>query len=113
MDKVKQYGSIIQHLMEEIFAMTPSAEGVDNQIIIDEKRGHFLLYTVGWEKKRWIYGSYVHIDLKPDGKVWLQHDGTSLRIAEELHSRGIPKQDMVIGFQDPPTRAMMDDYAAA
>ena len=49
----------------------------------------------------------------PDGKVWLQHDGTSLRVAEELHSRGIPKKDMVIGFQDPPTRAMMDGYAVA
>jgi hypothetical protein len=111
MDKVKKYGKIIQKVLEEVHAMSPSEEGVDNQIIMDEKRGHYLLYIVGWEKKRWQYGSYVHIDLKPDGKVWLQHDGTSLRIAEELHGRGIPKKDMVIGFQDPPTRALMEGYA--
>ncbi|MFN0037027.1 MAG: XisI protein [Saprospiraceae bacterium] len=113
MDKVTQYSKIIQQLLEEIAAMAPSEEGVENQIIMDDKRGHFLLYSVGWEKKRWIYGSYVHIDLKPDGKVWLQHDGTSLRVAEELHSRGIPKQDMVIGFQDAQTRAHMGEYAVA
>ncbi len=113
MDKIAKYSQIIQQMLEEIAAMTPSEEGVDNQIIMDEKRGHYLLYSVGWEKKRWIYGSYVHLDVKPDGKVWLQHDGTSLRIAEELHSRGIPKQDMVIGFHSPQTRAHTEEYAIA
>lgn len=113
MDKVEKYSQIIQQMLEEIAAITPSEEGVDNQIIMDEKRGHYLLYSVGWEKNRWIYGSYVHLDVKPDGKVWLQHDGTSLRIAEELHSRGIPKHDMVIGFHSPRSRADMEEYAVA
>lgn len=113
MDKVEKYSQIIQQMLEEIAAITPAEEGVDNQIIMDEKRGHYLLYSVGWEKTRWIYGSYVHLDVKPDGKVWLQHDGTSLHIAEELHSRGIPKQDMVIGFHSPRMRADMEEYAIA
>jgi XisI protein len=52
-------------------------------------------------------------NIKPSGKVWLQHDGTSLRIAEELHERGIPKSDIVIGFQPPYVRPFMEEYAVA
>ena len=113
MDKIEKYSRIIREMLEEVAALAPVEEGIDNQIIMDEKRGHYLLYSVGWENMRWIYGSYVHLDVKPDGKVWLQHDGTSLRIAEELHSRGIPKLDIVIGFHDPLTRAHAEEYAVA
>ncbi len=113
MDKINKYSQIVQLMLEEIAAMVPSEEGIENQVIMDEKRGHYLLYSVGWERNRWIYGSYVHIDIKPDGKVWLQHDGTNLHIAEELHRRGIPKHDVVIGFQDPQTRTYMEGYAVA
>jgi XisI protein len=111
MDKITQYNNIIKELFVEIEKITPSSEGVDNQMIIDDDRGHYLLYSVGWEGQSWIYGSYVHIDIKKDGKVWLQHDGTSLQIADELNDRGIPKQDMVIGFQPPYVRKIMEGYA--
>jgi hypothetical protein len=111
MDKVKTYKKIVQDLIREIDAMIPKTQGVDNQIIIDNERGHYLLYSVGWEKQEWVYGSYVHLDIKPDGKVWLQHDGTSLKIAEELQRRGVIKNDLVIGFKSPVTRANMEGYA--
>lgn len=113
MDKVNSYKKIVRELLEEINAITPSSNDVENQVIMDDNRGHYLLYSVGWEGMQWIYGSYVHIDIKNDGKVWLQHDGTSLKIAEELHDRGIPNKDIVIGFQPPHARALMEDYAVA
>ncbi|MDX2303784.1 MAG: element excision factor XisI family protein [Microscillaceae bacterium] len=87
-------------------------DGVEYQLITDDEHGHYLYFGVGWEKDRhWIYAIYVHIDVKSSGKVWLQHDGTDLRIAELLHQKGIPKNDMVIGFQAPHIRKMMSEYA--
>ena len=92
MDKVKNYKELVLAVIEDIAAFSPSTEEVETQMIIDEKRGHYLLYAVGWENKNWIYGSFVHIDVKENGRVWLQHDGTDLRVAEELIKKGIPKE---------------------
>jgi hypothetical protein len=36
-----------------------------------------------------------------DGKVWLQHDGTDLVIAEKLLAAGVEKMDIVLGFHAP------------
>lgn len=91
--------------------MIPSEEGIDNQSILDMEGGHFLLFSVGWSGHHWIYSAFVHIDVRPGGKVWLQHDGTDLRIAEELVQRGIPKSDIILGFQPPHARQLIEGYA--
>lgn len=53
---------------------------------------------MGWSNKR--YGCVLHLDIK-DGKIWIQHDGTEGGIALELVERGVPKQDIVLGFHSP------------
>jgi hypothetical protein len=113
MEKINKYQIIVKNILEEIFPFFESEEGTDSQLIIDEQRGHYLIYEVGWIESDWIYNSYVHIDIKPDGKVWLQHDGTDLRIGQQLIDRGIPKNDIVIGFQSPFARARMDGFAVS
>ena len=113
MDKITKYKKIVRELMQEIAAISPSDEQVETQLIMDEERGHYLLYSVGWEGKKWIYGSFVHLDVKDTGKVWLQHDGTDVKIADELVLKGIPKKDIVIGFQPPHARELMKEYAVA
>ena len=42
----------------------------------------------------------LHIDIK-DGKIWIQHDGTEEGIANRLVAAGVPKNDIVLGFQSP------------
>ncbi len=69
--------------------------------------------SVGWNNRQWHYGSFVHIDVKPDGKVWVQHDGTDLSIAKELMKRGIPQQDIVLGFKSPIEREWVEGFAVA
>lgn len=113
MDKVKTYKDIVQNVIEDIASFSPSDELVETQVIIDEKRGHYLLFSVGWENSEWVYGSIAHIDVKENGRVWLQHDGTDLKIAEELIKAGIPQTDIVIGFQPPFVRKRMTGFAAA
>ena len=113
MEKVNQYKAIVRKVIEDIAAISPSDETVETQVIMDDKRGHYLLFAVGWDKSNWIYASFVHVDVKENGRVWLQHDGTDLRVAEELVRTGIPKSNIVIGFQPPHARKFMEEYAAA
>lgn len=112
MDKVASYKQSVKQLIEEIGKISdPYLQGVDTEIIIDEEKGHFLLFSVGWHNKNWHYGSFVHIDVKPDGKVWIQHDGTDLSLAYELVNRGIPKEDIVLGFKSPIEREWVGEFA--
>jgi len=106
MDKVAKYKAAVRTLVEDIYKMIPSDEAIETQLIIDKERGHFLLFSVGWENGHWEYGSFVHIDVKSDGKVWIQHNGTDLKLGDELESKGIPKSDIVIGFHSPHSRAL-------
>jgi hypothetical protein len=47
-----------------------------------------------------------------DGKVWLQHNGTDLRIAQDLVRAGIPREHIVLGFHHP-SRRPDTEFAAA
>ena len=47
-----------------------------------------------------------------NGKVWIQEDNTDLVIADDLERAGIPKSDIVLGFQPPSVRPYTE-YAAA
>lgn len=85
--------------------MTPSMKEIATQIIVDEKHGHYVLFSTGWRDDNRIYGPFVHLDVTQDGKVWLQHDGTNLEIATLLEEKGIPKEDIVLAFHAPYVRA--------
>ena len=80
---------------------------VDGQVIFDKERNHFQLVHVGWPNDRRIYGCVVHVDIK-DGKIWIQHDGTEIGIANDLVTLGVPKEDIVLAFHAPYKRKFTD-----
>ena len=112
MENIIKYRQIIHELLQYIASIVPSDDKVETQLIMDDVRGHYLLYSVGWENEDYREcSSFVHIDLKIDGKVWIQHDGTSLKIALLLAEKGIPKSDIVLGFRPPTRRKLMPEFA--
>jgi XisI protein len=112
MDKVTAYKEKVRSVVQYIASISPSDDKVETQIIIDDVNGHYLLFSVGWESDDYReYSSFVHLDVKPDGKVWVQHDGTDLKIALLLFEEGIPKSDIVLGFKAPFRREMMPEFA--
>lgn len=112
MEKIATYKQIVFDIVEEIANMIPEEEHVETQLIADDKRGHYLLSSVGWYPTlSREFSVFVHIDVKPNGKVWIQHDGTDLRIAEWMSEKGIPKSDIVLGFMAPYRRADAVEYA--
>ena len=91
------YRDKIKQLLTRI---APPSDGIESQIITDTEHDHYQLTQVGWKNNRRVYGCVLHLDIKND-KVWIQHNGTELDIAQELVKLGIPKQQIVIGFQSP------------
>jgi hypothetical protein len=49
----------------------------------------------------------IHLDIKDD-KIWIQRDGTEIGIANQLIAAGVPKQDIVLGFQAPYKRSLTE-----
>ena len=63
----------------------------------------------GWHRDRRVHGCVLHIDII-DGKIWIQHDGTTDGAAEALVAAGVPQEAIVLGFQ-PPERRKLTAFA--
>ena len=112
MNKITKYQQTIIDLLNEYAQLGNSSAGLSRQVIVDKDRNHFQLVTVGWrEGKHFVYIVAFHFDII-DGKVWIQQNNTEAQIADELVERGIPKTDIVIGFQSPKVREL-SGFAAA
>ena len=111
MDRTREYRTIVKQLFQEVDRMLPSEGGVTTELICDEENGHYQLGQVRWESDRRVDDVFLHVDIQA-GKVWIQHDGTNLRIAEMLVDEGIPRNDIVLAFH-PPELRRLTDYAAA
>jgi len=73
------------------------------QVIFDTERDHYQVVHLGWQGQKRVYGCLIHVDIK-DGKIWIQRDGTEIGVANELVNAGVPKKDIVLGFQSPYKR---------
>jgi hypothetical protein len=114
MEKIIQHKKIVRELVKDISAMIPFEPEVETQFIADDEHGHYLLTAVGWyNEQRRELNNFLHVDVKSDGKVWIQHDGTDLRIALLLIEKGIEKQDIVLGFHAPYRRELIPEFAVA
>lgn len=100
MDRVDTYRKYIQQLLTERAARSRQSPGqVEAQTIFDTTRDHYQLVYVGWKRNGLRdYGCLLHLDIK-GGKIWIQYDGTEGGIADKLVDLGVPKQDIVLGFQ--------------
>lgn len=103
MDKVEHYREVVRELLNEYAAYAPSSETVILEQIVDVTNDHYELIRVGWNDLQRIHGTVIHIDIKHQ-KIWLQHDGTEIDVAQRLVSAGVPKEDIVLAFQAPYKR---------
>ncbi|QMS86676.1 XisI protein [Nostoc edaphicum CCNP1411] len=98
MDKLAQYRQIVQQILQGYSEEKPSGGNIDVENIFDIERDHYQLVHVGWEGQDWVHSCILHIDIE-GGKIWLQWNGTEEDIAETLVRMGVPKEDIVLGFQ--------------
>jgi hypothetical protein len=105
MDRVERYREIVRRLITEYARYKPSHGEIQTEAIIDRDHDHYEVMHVGWDGVRRVHGSVVHLDII-DGKVWIQYDGTSCPVADELIAAGIPREDIVLGFHPADVRPL-------
>ncbi len=103
MDRREEYKEIIKQLILDYATIKPAYGDIDREVIFDEERGHYQLLSIGWEGKKRIHSTVVHIHVR-DGKIWLEHNATDLEVAEELVEAGIPREQIVLGTVLPQSR---------
>lgn len=109
MEKVEHYRQLIGNFLNEYASYQSPYGQLENQVVFDSQGDHYQLVRLGWQGKTRVYGCSIHLDIK-DGKIWIQHNATDVDIAEELVSNGVPREDIVLGFQ-PPYLREYTDYA--
>jgi XisI protein len=97
--KIKKYQRIIENFLNLEAQDRQPAYSTEYQVIEDTKNHHYQLIETGWEDTRYIYRTLFHLDIKVDGKVWLLINNTDVLVAEDLVKKGIPANDIVLGFQ--------------
>ena len=105
MDRLERYREIVARVIEEYARYKPSHGQIETEAIIDRDRDHYEVMHVGWDGQRRVHGSVVHIDII-GGKVWIQYDGTSHPVADELQAAGVPREDIVLGFHPANVRPL-------
>ncbi|MCW1967086.1 MAG: XisI protein [Anaerolineae bacterium] len=106
MDKITTYRQYVQDILKKYQALgdgSPVSE-VETQLVFDKEHDHYQLVNIGWRQGKYrTYGCIVHVDIR-DGKVWMQHDSTDYDFVGKFLEKGIPSEDIVLGFQSPSKR---------
>jgi XisI protein len=110
-DTLKNYRSIIRRILMENANIPYSRGDMRNLPVFDEAHDRYLLITIGWDGPRSAYGVVIHLDII-DGKILIQCDNTDAVVAHDLERAGVPKKDIVLGFQPPEVRPLTE-YAVA
>ena len=98
MEKLARYRAILRQVVEQAAEYPPSAGAVEAIPICDEARDHYQVLHLGWNDLGRVFVVIAHLRLR-EGKIWIEHDGTTDGLANTLVAAGIPPEDVVLGFQ--------------
>jgi len=103
MANVAEYRTHIENLIKKYSHYKSSYGDMETELVFDREHNHYMLVNIGWYDDERISGCVLHIDIK-DGKIWIQQDGTEEGITNELVTKGIPKEDIVLAYHAPYMR---------
>jgi len=102
------YRQAVQQILSKYGSYKPINLQIEVQTIFDTERNHYQLVNVGWDNDRRVHSCSIHIDIKPDGKVWIQLNNTEAMLADELIELGVSREDIVLGFHSAYMRQFTD-----
>lgn len=101
MDTVEQYRQIVERILSAHAAIPYAYDDVQTHTVFDRAGDHYMLVDIGWETDGTrIHDIMAHLDII-DGKIWIQYDGLEDGIAAELEQSGIPREKIILAFQEP------------
>ncbi|MDY6782316.1 MAG: XisI protein [Cyanobacteriota bacterium] len=109
MEKLNRYRKLIKKTLTEYHewvSNTPQ-DGIEECIAFDEIRDHYFWFHTGWNGKERVEGIAVYLRIR-NGKIWVEEDWTKQGIVNDLLSAGVPREDIVLGFQHPSKRPLTE-----
>lgn len=103
MDTLTFYQDTVEQILKDHAAIPYSHGEIQQYVIINQDRTHFLLFNEGWNRDRRVHGCVVHVQIKND-KIWIHYDGIEDGITDELVAAGVPKDRIVLAFHPPDVR---------
>jgi hypothetical protein len=104
MDKIVKYQQAILELLHEYAEYYKGSNSPTKYYVIaDKENHHYLLNEIGFSNRHFVNSTIFHFDII-NGKVWLQANNTKHLIADELIEKGVPKNEIVLGFHEPHLR---------
>jgi hypothetical protein len=107
LNKLEEYRDRIENILSNYTNISYSNVCIENTAIASQDRNHFLIVSEGWEGKRRIHRTLVHLQIRNE-KIWVHFDGTADGVVEQLLETGIPKEDIVLAFHPPHVREKRD-----
>jgi XisI protein len=112
MEKIREFEEIILSLLQEE-AGNWHNESPQALVIVDREKRHYQLILNGWtDNGVYMDDILVHFHISDDERVWLLQNNTEWLVAEDLVRRGVPADEIVIGFH-PPKYRKYTDYAVS
>lgn len=94
---------IIEQVLKPYTEIPYAYGNVETKLILDRDNDNYLLLAIGWDGVKRVHGTIVHIEIH-NGKLWIQQDGTEAGVTDELLARGIPAEQIVLGFHPAELR---------
>lgn len=111
MDQLEQYRNIIVRCLNVHAREWEDCADLRDKTIFDRQSDSYMLLREGWDNGRRVHSIITHLEII-NGKIWVQEDWIEHGITRELEEAGIPKSEIVLGFQPPYVRPFTE-YAAA
>lgn len=97
MDTTTTYRDIVKQTLLQYTQLRPSHGEIRLDVVCDDTRGRYALMQVGWERGRRVRGNLLYLTVHEE-KVYIEYDGFEYGIADDLVTRGIPADHIVLAF---------------
>lgn len=111
MDRMGQYRDIIEKALTSHLGELKDYPELRDKTVFDRKSDSYILVREGWNNGKRVHAVIIHLEII-GRKIWVQEDWIEHGITAELEEAGVPKSDIVLGFQPPYVRPYTE-YAAA
>ena len=112
MNKLNHYRQIIQNIVTEHAQYKQSHKEIERILFLDFECDDYSLMSVEIKGIRRVKNLILHLRIY-EGKIRIECEKVQYEITHNLLDAGIPKEDIVLAFHDPETRAHIPGFAIA